>query len=135
MNIHSPHNLPAFAHHATSTQPVLRAVHQVFVCGGAVALLLACTMTANAASKSEARAESLLAQMTLAEKIGQMTQVDSDALKDKSHVQKYFLGSVLSGGGSDPADNSPQGWLKLASECQSWAGQTRLKIPLLYGVD
>lgn len=81
------------------------------------------------------RAEALLAQMTLAEKIGQMTQVDTEALKDKSHIQKYNLGSVLSGGGSDPADNSPQSWLKLTQECQSWAGKTRLKIPLLYGID
>lgn len=80
-------------------------------------------------------AEALLAKMTLAEKIGQMTQVDSNGLKDKSDIQKYFLGSVLSGGGSDPSDNSPQGWLKLSTECQSWAGKTRLKIPLLYGVD
>ena len=83
----------------------------------------------------EEKADALLAQMTLEEKIGQMVQVDSDALKDKSHIQKYFLGSVLSGGGSDPADNSPQGWLKLAGECQSWAVKTRLKIPLLYGID
>ena len=83
----------------------------------------------------EEKADALLAQMTLDEKIGQMVQVDSDALKDKSHIQKYFLGSVLSGGGSDPADNSPQGWLKLAGECQSWAVKTRLKIPLLYGID
>jgi hypothetical protein len=50
------------------------------------------------------QAEKLLAQMTLAEKVGQMTQVDSDALKRRpDDVQKYFIGSVLSGGGSSPA--------------------------------
>lgn len=81
------------------------------------------------------KVEALLGQMTLEEKIGQMTQVDSEALKDKSHIEKYFLGSVLSGGGSDPVDNMPQGWLKLANDCQFWAQKTRLKIPLLYGVD
>ena len=32
-----------------------------------------------------------------------MTQADILAVKDKSDVQKYFLGSVLSGGSSDPA--------------------------------
>ena len=73
--------------------------------------------------------------MTLDEKIGQMAQVDSAALKDKSDVQKYFLGSVLSGGNSDPADNRPETWLKFVNEFQAQALQTRLKIPLLYGVD
>ena len=106
-----------------------------FRLGGVAALLLAASASAPAASPASDRVEGLLSQMTLAEKIGQMTQVDTDALKDKSHIQKYFLGSVLSGGGSDPADNSAQGWLRLANECQSWAGKTRLKIPLLYGID
>ena len=73
--------------------------------------------------------------MTLDEKIGQMTQVDSSALKDKSDVQKYFIGSVLSGGGSDPADNRPETWLQTVNEIRALALQTRLKIPLLYGID
>src|SRR5262245_15104956 len=94
-----------------------------------------CVMTARAASSIDDRVEALLKQMTLEEKIGQMTQVDSAALRDKSDIQKYAIGSVLSGGGSDPRENTPQGWLGLAQECQSWAGKTRLKIPLLYGVD
>ena len=84
---------------------------------------------------SEEQAGALLSQMTLDEKIGQMVQVDSDALKNKADVQKYFLGSVLSGGGSDPADNRPETWLKFAGEFQAQALQTRLKIPLLYGID
>src|SRR5208282_4271614 len=80
--------------------------------------------------------DSLLAQMTLTEKIGQMVQVDSSALKDKADVQKYFLGSVLSGGTSDPADgNSVRSWLNFVTEFQNQALQTRLKIPLLYGID
>lgn len=41
-------------------------------------------------SEQNAKADALLAQMTLDEKIGQMTQVDSSALKDKADVQKYF---------------------------------------------
>jgi beta-glucosidase len=80
--------------------------------------------------------DALLAQMTLDEKIGQMVQVDSSALKDKADVRKYFLGSVLSGGTSDPADgNSIQSWLNFVTEFQNQALQTRLKIPLLYGID
>src|SRR5262249_15352602 len=84
----------------------------------------------------ENRIEALLAQMTLDEKIGQMVQVDSEALKEKRDVQKYFLGSVLSGGSSDPRDgNSPQSWLKYVASFQRYALETRLKIPLIYGID
>src|ERR1700677_3153890 len=60
-------------------------------------------------SQNDAKASALLSQMTLNEKIGQMVQVDCLALADKSDVAKYFVGSVLSGGNSDPAaGNSPQ---------------------------
>ena len=63
-------------------------------------------------SSHEAEVKALLAQMTLDEKIGQMVQADSSALKDPTDVQTYFLGSVLSGGNSDPATgNSPAAWL------------------------
>jgi beta-glucosidase len=87
-------------------------------------------------SEQNAKADALLAQMTLDEKIGQMVQVDSGALKDKADVQKYFLGSVLSGSNSDPATgNTAQDWLKFVDSFQSYALQTRLKIPLLYGID
>jgi beta-glucosidase len=101
----------------------------------AISVLLGATAFAAPTLKPDKQVEALLTKMTLAEKIGQMTQVDTEALKDKSHIQKYFLGSVLSGGGSDPVTNTAQGWLKLSQECQSWAGNTRLKIPLLYGID
>lgn len=101
---------------------------------GLGAILLAVASCA-VAQPDDRRVEALLAKMTLAEKIGQMTQVDSNALKDKSHITKYALGSVLSGGGSDPVNNSPAAWLQLAQECQSWAQKTRLQIPILYGVD
>jgi beta-glucosidase len=87
------------------------------------------------ASNYEGQVQALLAQMTLEEKIGQMTQADSDALKDKSDVQTYFLGSVLSGGGHSPAQSDAKGWLKSCEEYRSWALKTRLKIPLLYGID
>jgi len=84
------------------------------------------------------RVNELLQQMTLDEKIGQMTQVDSDALAgNEGNVQKYFLGSVLSGGSSDPdgGDNSPQSWLRYSAKFEAQALETRLKIPLLYGID
>jgi len=81
------------------------------------------------------RAHSLLARMSLEEKIGQMMQVDMNALKDKSDVKNYFLGSVLSGGNSDPGDITAAGWARAVEEYQAWAFRTPLKIPLLYGID
>ncbi len=92
-----------------------------------------CAPALRASPASEA--DALLAKMTLDEKIGQMVQVDLMALKDKADVQKYFIGSVLSGGGSDPADNRPETWLQTVNEIRALALQTRLKIPLLYGID
>src|SRR5262249_9386278 len=84
-----------------------------------------------------AKAEGLLKQMTLEEKIGQMTQVDSSALKDKTDVRKYCLGSVLSGGTSDPPNNnnSPSAWANFYDQFQAEAINTRLQIPILYGID
>jgi beta-glucosidase len=103
------------------------------------ALLLGPALVVSAfADDAAARAQkvgALLSQMTLDEKIGQMVQVDMSAFKDKSDVQKYFLGSVLSGGNSDPPDITAKGWLKNSEEFQSWALKTRLKIPLIYGID
>jgi len=73
--------------------------------------------------------------MTLDEKVGQMTQVDMNALQDKEDVRKFALGSMLSGGNSAPADNTAKAWAKAYDEYQSLALKTRLHIPLLYGID
>lgn len=78
----------------------------------------------------------LLSQMTLEEKIGQMTQAEQDALKDVNDIQKFFLGSLLSGGGSDPkAGNSLAAWTDMYDGYQAHALKTRLAIPILYGAD
>jgi beta-glucosidase len=88
-----------------------------------------------AANDCDTRVQSLLSQMTLEEKIGQMTQVDMNALKDKADLQKYCIGSMLNGGDSDPPDITAKGWLAACQEYESIALKTRLKIPLLYGID
>ncbi|MDB6067745.1 MAG: glycoside hydrolase, family 3 domain protein [Pedosphaera sp.] len=88
-----------------------------------------------AASAYDKQVEALLARMTLDEKIGQMTQVDMNAIKDVANIQKYFLGSMLSGGDSDPVDNTPQSWANACKNYQIEALKTRLKIPLIYGID
>jgi beta-glucosidase len=86
----------------------------------------------------DAQAKQLLAAMTLDEKIGQMIQPDQSALKDVGDIERYFLGSLLSGGGSGPknkADYTLTGWTDLVDGYQRHALKTRLAIPLLYGID
>jgi beta-glucosidase len=86
--------------------------------------------------KPAARAERLLAAMTLEEKVGQMTQAERGAVTDDpTLVATWRLGSVLSGGGSTPADNTPEGWADMVDGFQAQALDTRLGIPLVYGVD
>lgn len=78
----------------------------------------------------------VLERMTLAEKIGQMTQADLDGIKDKADIGKFALGSVLSGGNADPVDgNSIEAWTATYRACQEQAVATRLGVPILYGVD
>ena len=82
----------------------------------------------------EARVEDLLARMTLEEKIGQMTLVEKNSLSPQV-VFDYFIGGVLSGGGGYPAQNTPAAWLGMVSAFQEAALDTRLGIPIIYGVD
>ena len=73
--------------------------------------------------------EALLAQMTLDEKIGQMTQADKTALPDGNEVRELFMGSVLSGGNSLPKPNDPATWAAMCDRFQSQALSTRLGYP------
>lgn len=82
----------------------------------------------------EQRVDALLTQMTLAEKIGQMTQVENNSLTP-ADVTTYFIGSVLSGGGSLTPQNLPKEWLNAVQSYQKAALTTRLGIPLIFGVD
>ncbi|WP_407572287.1 glycoside hydrolase family 3 protein [Deinococcus altitudinis] len=84
---------------------------------------------------AQARAADLLSRMTLAEKIGQMTQAERGAVRDPADIGRYALGSLLSGGGSAPPDNTPAGWADMTDGFQKAALGTRLGIPLLYGTD
>ncbi len=80
------------------------------------------------------RVDDLLARMDLADKVGQMTQAPRDGLSP-AQVTALRLGSVLSGGGSAPDDNTPAGWADMVDGYQRAAAATPLGIPLLYGVD
>ena len=81
------------------------------------------------------RVDDLLGRMTLEEKIGQMTQGDSDSIKDEADVATLFLGSVLSGGNSELPDVSAKGWSAYTERLQKRALSTRLGIPIIYGID
>lgn len=85
-------------------------------------------------SKRDTFVKGLIDQMTLDEKIGQMTQVDRQFIK-KSDVSEYFIGSILSGGGSTPEVNEPKAWADMVDQYQKEALKTRLKIPIIYGID
>ncbi len=83
----------------------------------------------------EERVEDLLARMTLEEKIGQMTLIEKDSISPEL-VTEFGIGAILSGGGGSPeGNNTPEGWLEMVSSYQAAALETRLGIPLLYGVD
>ncbi|KAM0929552.1 hypothetical protein ACQ4PT_001595 [Festuca glaucescens] len=83
----------------------------------------------------EARVADLLGRMTLAEKVGQMTQIERlvstpDVLRDN------FIGSLLSGGGSVPRKGAtPQEWQAMVDGFQKACMSTRLGIPMIYGID
>ncbi len=82
----------------------------------------------------EDRVEDLVGRMTLAEKIGQMTLVDKNSIREED-INGRFIGGLLSGGGGYPRTNTPQSWRNMVNGYQEYALQTRLGIPLIYGVD
>ena len=95
------------------------------------------TTLVSQAGAVEGRVSALLARMNLDQKIGQMTQPERLHVTP-AEVKAYHIGSVLSGGGSCPADNRPPDWVAMndaywAASMEEDAGH--LAIPILYGVD
>jgi beta-glucosidase len=88
----------------------------------------------DAAASVEDRVDDLLSQMTLDEKIGQMTQIACDVASPQL-VSSKLLGSILSGGGGSPRLNTVDTWRKMTNSYQQAALSTRLGIPILYGTD
>ncbi|XP_047979857.1 beta-glucosidase BoGH3B-like [Salvia hispanica] len=87
------------------------------------------------AAPVEARVKDLLSRMTLLEKIGQMTQIER-SVASAAAIRDRFIGSVLSGGGSKPFDNANSAdWAEMIDGFQKGALETRLGIPIFYGVD
>src|SRR5947199_6984301 len=83
-----------------------------------------------------ARVDDLLSRMSLADKIGQMTQAERGSVdSNPSTITADRLGSLLSGGGSVPTPNTPTAWADMVDRYQQAALNTPLHIPLLYGID
>ncbi|KAI4332820.1 hypothetical protein L6164_017697 [Bauhinia variegata] len=81
------------------------------------------------------RTKDLLGRMTLEEKIGQMVQIDRSVASEEV-MRTYFIGSVLSGGGSEPLPRaSAEDWVNMINGFQKGALASRLGIPMMYGID
>lgn len=89
----------------------------------------------NAELPVKQRVADLLARLSPAEKAGQMTQAERNALRSPGDIASYDLGSLLSGGGSVPTPNTPEAWARMIDSFQLRAQATRFQIPLIYGVD
>jgi len=117
-------------------QPGLGLVLALTACGGEIEPSPVASAVAylDAALAAEARVDDLLARMSLAEKVGQMTLVEKDSIGEAA-VADSFIGGVLSGGGGTPASNTPEDWADMVDGFQQAALGTRLGIPILYGAD
>ncbi|KAF3662098.1 putative wall-associated receptor kinase 2-like [Capsicum annuum] len=81
------------------------------------------------------RIRDLMNRMSLEEKIGQMTQIERHVASPQI-MKKYFIGSVLSGGGSVPVQKATAAdWVRMVNGMQKGSLSTRLGIPMIYGID
>jgi beta-glucosidase len=79
----------------------------------------------------------LLATMNLDQKAGQIVQAERQFIVPEE-VKEYHIGSVLSGGGSTPGENTPEDWIQMNDAY--WAASmeeddNHLAIPIIYGID
>ena len=95
------------------------------------------TETANLpdpAAEIERKVDSVLALMTLDEKIGQMTQIRHFDENAEDAITNQFIGSIIHTDGPAPGEDA-KSWQQRFTELQKKALSTRLGIPLLFGVD
>lgn len=90
--------------------------------------------SAKIATTIEQKIETLLARMTLEEKIGQMTQVRHFDDITISDVRTKFIGSIIHTQGPTPGTDAAE-WQAKFVQLQWLALSTRLAIPMLFGVD
>lgn len=101
--------------------------------------------TGNQVVDRTSQVEALLARMTLEEKVGQMTQLEIgmisngkgtktkiDTAKLEKAIGKYGVGSIINV--TDECFTIDE-WHEIIRQIQESAQRTRLKIPVLYGID
>jgi beta-glucosidase len=93
------------------------------------------TLYLDSTATVEERVEDLLSRMTLDEKVGQMIQGERRSDNILDNISTYYLGSILSGGGSSPYPNTSESWADMYDSFQDRAMSTRLGIPIIYGID
>ncbi|CAI9273087.1 unnamed protein product [Lactuca saligna] len=77
----------------------------------------------------------LMSRMTLEEKIGQMTHIDSYVATPEV-MRTYLIGSLSIGGASPPSKEPyPEAWINTINTLQRGSLATRLGIPMMYGID
>ncbi|WP_428230210.1 glycoside hydrolase family 3 N-terminal domain-containing protein [Flavobacterium sp.] len=93
----------------------------------------------------DAKVAELLSKMTLEEKVGQMTQITVTVFEDsakpgyfdveklKKGIQDYHIGSILNV--PNPGAPTLKRWQETLAAISNEANKTRLKIPVLYGID
>jgi len=110
-----------------------------------------CSSAEKSVSKADAAIEAKVRQtvrkMTLEEKVGQMTQLTLEAFaqsdkngyltldpeKLRNGIVNHHIGSILNCGGQA---RSPENWQEMIAQMQEIAAkETRLGIPILYGID
>ncbi len=102
--------------------------------------------------------EKIISKMSLREKIGQIIQIEThrlmqepwdDGLTEEEWLKiennlndnainkvliEYNIGSIMSGGSAAPR-NTVEGWIELIGTIKERSKNTRLKIPIMYGLD
>ncbi|CAH8382090.1 unnamed protein product [Eruca vesicaria subsp. sativa] len=82
----------------------------------------------------EDRIQDLLQRMTVEEKIGQMTQIHR-GVTSAAVIKDFFIGSVCNSAGKSGNDVMSEDWAEMIDGFQTAALETRLAIPIIYGLD
>ncbi len=99
-----------------------------------ISSMVSCVSNPDPKQVIELKVDSLLARMTLDEKIGQMSQVRHFKDIVDEDIATKFIGSVIHTQGTLPGITAKE-WQQRFIELQKIALSTRLGIPLLFGVD
>jgi beta-glucosidase len=127
---------------------VIQAAYRRFRLCASFLLAVPAPLAAQHGTSLEARADSLLARMSLEEKVGEMTQLtigavssvrgtatvaqQLDSAKLEEAIVRRHVGSLLN---VNDVALTPEQWRGLTETIQRFAARTRLRIPVIYGID